>query len=92
MPVGCYDKTLVVEEFEPRDPGAFQLKYYARGVGNVRVGWRGPNEEEQEVMVLTTFRQLSPQEMAKAQAGLRLRSHGAGSSTVRGSLDGHEPS
>lgn len=23
---------------------AFQLKYYARGVGNVRVGWKGADE------------------------------------------------
>jgi hypothetical protein len=68
VPVDCYDKALVVEEFEPADPGAFQLKYYARGVGNIRIGWRGPNEEEQEEMVLTEFRQLSSRALAKARA------------------------
>jgi hypothetical protein len=77
VPVGCFDKTLVVEEFEPREPGAFQLKYYAQGVGNVRVGWRGPKEEEKEVMALTTFRQLSPQEMAKARAEALAMEHRA---------------
>jgi hypothetical protein len=75
VPVDCYDKTLVVEEFEPRDPGAFQLKYYARGVGGVRIGWRGPNEEEQEEMVLTTFRKLSPEEMAKVRAEVLAQEH-----------------
>jgi hypothetical protein len=68
VPVGCFEDTLVIEEFEPRFPGAYQLKYYAQGVGNVRVGWRGPNEEEREVMVLAEFRQLSPQALADARA------------------------
>jgi hypothetical protein len=68
VPIGCFDRALVVDEFEPADPGAFQLKYYARGVGGIRVGWRGPNEEEQEEMVLTTFRQLSPEAIAEARA------------------------
>jgi hypothetical protein len=75
VPVDCYDKTLVVEEFEPLDPGAFQLKYYARGVGSVRIGWRGPNEEEQEEMVLTSLRKLSPQEMAKVRAEVLAHEH-----------------
>jgi hypothetical protein len=39
-PVECYENVLVTEEFNPDEPGAFQLKYYASGVGNVRVGWR----------------------------------------------------
>jgi hypothetical protein len=67
VPVDCYDDSLVVEEFEPRFPGAFQLKYYARGVGNVRVGWRG-DDEEREVMVLTTFEKLTPEALAKVRA------------------------
>ena len=33
-------------------PGASQLKYYAPDVGTIRIGWTGPNEEEQEEMVL----------------------------------------
>jgi hypothetical protein len=51
--VDCYDDVLVTREFSRSEPGAYQLKYYAPGVGNVRVGWGGPNEEEQEVLVLT---------------------------------------
>jgi hypothetical protein len=68
VPVDCYDDSLVIEEFEPRFPGSFQLKYYARGVGNIRVGWRGPNDEEREVMVLTTFEKLTPEALAKVRA------------------------
>jgi hypothetical protein len=38
VPIDCYDEVLVIEEFERNKPGAFQLKYYAPGVGDVRVG------------------------------------------------------
>ena len=48
----CYDGVLVNREFSRSEPGAFQLKYYAPGVGNVRVGYGGPNEDEHEVLVL----------------------------------------
>lgn len=68
VPVGCFDKVLVIDEFEPTIPGAHQLKYYARGVGNIRVGWRGPKEDEQEVMVLVKHQHLSPQALAEARA------------------------
>lgn len=68
VPVGCFDNTLVIEEFERPIPGAYQLKYYAQGVGNVRVGWRGPNEEEQEVMVLQKRFHLSPEALDAARA------------------------
>jgi hypothetical protein len=66
-PVDCFDESIVIEEFEPRFPGAVQLKYYARGVGNIRVGWRG-DDEEREVMVLTEFEQLSPDALANVRA------------------------
>jgi hypothetical protein len=63
VPAGCYDDVLVTEEFEPTIPGAFQLKYYAPDVGNVRVGWRGPKEREREVLELTEIRQLDADEL-----------------------------
>jgi hypothetical protein len=65
VPVDCYEHVLVTEEFEPSIKGAFQLKYYAQGVGNVRIGWRGKKEEEKETAVLVEVRQLSPEAMAK---------------------------
>jgi hypothetical protein len=64
---GCSDDAIVTEEFEPRFPGSFQLKYYAPGIGNTRVGWRG-DDEEREVMVLTKFTHLSPDALAAARA------------------------
>jgi hypothetical protein len=67
VPVDCYDNALVVEEFERPIPGAYQLKYYAQGVGNVRVGWRGKNEEEREVMVLKEYFHLSPEALDAAR-------------------------
>jgi hypothetical protein len=67
VPVDCFDDAIITEEFEPRFPGSFQLKYFASGVGGIRIGWRG-NDEEQEVMVLTKFHQLSPEALAKARA------------------------
>jgi hypothetical protein len=68
VPVSCYDDVLVTEEFEPDSPGAFQLKYYAPGVGNVRVGWRGLMEEERETLVLTKQETLGPRAMAEVRA------------------------
>ncbi len=66
VPVGCFDDAIVIEEFEPRFPGSWQQKYYGRGVGNIRVGWRG-DDEEQEVMVLSQHEQLSPEAMAEVR-------------------------
>ena len=67
VPVGCYENVLVTEEFERGVPGAYQLKYYAPGVGNVRVGWRGAKEQEKETLELVSLKRLSPQALAKAR-------------------------
>src|SRR5215211_4972205 len=66
-PVECYENVLVTEEFNPDEPGAFQLKYYAPGVGNVRVGWRGEKEEEKEKLELVDYQHLSQQALAKVR-------------------------
>jgi hypothetical protein len=69
---GCYQDVLVTEEWDAAEPAARQLKYYARGVGNFRVGWTG-RDEEQEVLSLVNLTQLSPQALAAASAeALRL--------------------
>ena len=67
VPVDCYGNVVVTEEFNPDEPDAYQLKYYAPGVGNVRVGWRGKKEEEKETLKLTEYRQLSPEALAKVR-------------------------
>jgi hypothetical protein len=76
VPVGCYEDVLVIEEFERNKPGAYQLKYYAPGVGDVRVGWRGPEEEEKEGLELVRNVRLGPEELAEARAdALKLEDH-----------------
>jgi hypothetical protein len=67
-PVECYKNVLVTEEFNPDEPGAFQLKYYASGVGNVRVGWRGEKEEEKETLELVELNHLSPEALTKIRS------------------------
>ena len=63
VPVDCYTDVVVIDEFNPDEPGAHQLKYYAPGVGGIRVGWRGAKEEEREVLELVSLEHLSPAEM-----------------------------
>jgi hypothetical protein len=76
VPVNCYEDVLVIEEFEPNIPGAYQLKLYAPGVGDIEVGWRGPEEEEKERLELVKDERLSPQAVAKARAkALKLEKH-----------------
>ena len=72
VPVDCYEGVLVMDEFNEEEPGAFQLKYYARGVGQVRVGFRG-EDAQQEELVLTERVQLDADDLAEArEAALEL--------------------
>lgn len=67
VPTGCHRGVLILREFERSKPNASQLKYYARGLGNVRVGWLGANDQDHEVLVLTRSQTLG----AKAMASVR---------------------
>lgn len=72
VPAGNYKDVLVIAEYTKDEPNAFQLKYFARGVGNVRVGWRG-DDATQETLKLIRFRKLNAEEKGKARrAALRL--------------------
>ena len=72
VPAGSYENVVVIDEFNNEEPGAHQLKYYAPGVGNVRVGWRG-DATDQENLELVKFEQLGAEELAKArEAALKL--------------------
>jgi hypothetical protein len=46
VPVGCYGEVLEIEEGSPEEPSAHQFKYYAPGVGTVRVGFAGRGDAE----------------------------------------------
>jgi hypothetical protein len=66
---------MITDERSPLEPeSGHQLKYYARGVGNVRVGF--VNDPEGEVLVLAKVAELGPEEMAKVrQEALKLEEH-----------------
>lgn len=70
VPVDCYEDVLITEEFSQKEPDAFQLKYYAPGVGNVRVGWRGDDAAIEE-LELVEYKQLSPDELAAVHEAAR---------------------
>jgi len=72
VPQGCYENVLVTAEYSEEEPDAFQLKFYAPGVGNIRVGWTGfdATREELELVEIT---KLTGEEMANArEAALEL--------------------
>jgi hypothetical protein len=75
VPLDCYENVMITEERSPLDPeSGQQRKYYAPGVGNVRVGF--VDDPEGETLVLMGIRQLSPDELAKArQDALKLEKH-----------------
>jgi hypothetical protein len=58
VPAGCYEGVLVIAEFNPEDPDVHQLKYYAPGVGGVRVGSAGALDQDQEVLELISIATL----------------------------------
>lgn len=64
---GSYDDVLVIEEFNEEEPGAIQLKYFARGVGNVRVGWKG-SDEQQETLELVKIVELDPKALSELRS------------------------
>jgi len=71
VPLRCYRGVLVTDEWTPDEPGAHQRKYYAAGVGNIRVAPAGG--EEHEGLVLTRVTRLGPAAMAAVRtAALRL--------------------
>src|SRR5256714_985674 len=68
VPAGCYGDVLVVDEWAPLDQpdDGHQLKFFAPGVGNVRIEARGGLEKE--TLVLTKVRHLGTAETAAARA------------------------
>ena len=75
VPVDCYKDVLVNAEANLDEKSAFQLKYFARGVGEVRIGWRGADPTQEELQ-LVEYRQLSPEELVQVHAqALELDNH-----------------
>jgi hypothetical protein len=67
VPVDCFQDVLVIAESSLEEADAFQLKYYAHGVGEVRVGWRGADATK-ETLELVEVVQLSPEALAEVRA------------------------
>ena len=72
VPAGCYENVLITEERSPLAPESGHMrKYYAPGVGNVRVDAVG--DPEDETLVLAEVSQLSPDDLEKVrQEALKL--------------------
>jgi hypothetical protein len=66
VPAACYDNVIVAEEFSREEPAAFQLKYYAPGVGNIRTGFRG-QDALRENLELISVTQLAPDALAEVR-------------------------
>lgn len=67
VPARCFHDVLVTDEWSPGHAG-HQIKYYAPGVGLVRVGARGG--DSQEYLSLTAVRHLRPAGLAQVRAAV----------------------
>ena len=72
---GCHEDVLVIAESSLDEVDVYQLKYYVRGVGEVRAGWRG-NPETPEALQMVESAQLSPEALAVVRAeALAIEAH-----------------
>jgi hypothetical protein len=63
----CYKDVMLIAETSESEPDIFQLKYYARGVGNIQVEFRGADKTQEELL-LTEYEQLSPEALQAVRA------------------------
>jgi hypothetical protein len=69
VPAGRYTNVIVIAETSATEANAEQLKYYAPGVGNVKVSWRGAGEKTKETLDLTKVERLDAKGLAEIRAG-----------------------
>ncbi|MGH9195155.1 MAG: hypothetical protein ACRD1T_05400, partial [Acidimicrobiia bacterium] len=75
VPLNCYEDALLIAESSLGETDVFQLKHYARGVGEIRTGWRG-EPETPEGLQLVELTVLSPEALAVIRAeALALEAH-----------------
>ena len=58
-----YTNVLVIKETAVGEEGAWQTKYYAQGIGNIKVGFLGEKDKSKETLVLTSVEMMSEEEM-----------------------------
>ncbi len=66
-PVDCYENVLVVDETSKAEPDAHQFKYFAAGIGNIKVDWKGADQTH-ETLELTEIVHLDPDALAEARS------------------------
>jgi hypothetical protein len=72
---GCYSNVVAIREYNPDEPGRSQLKYYAPGLGQMRVGFLG-DEPGKETLELSGIVHLDAAGLATARASaLKLEKH-----------------
>src|SRR5262245_40502956 len=75
VPVGCYTNVMITDEKSPLEGGGHQRKFYAPGIGNIKIGAVG--DPECETLLMTEYRMLTAEELAAArQEVLRLDARG----------------
>jgi hypothetical protein len=69
VPAGTFKDVIVIEEWSSGElkKGALQLKYYAPGIGYVKVGFEG-DDPVKETLELTKVSELTAKEMDEARA------------------------
>jgi hypothetical protein len=68
VPAGTFEDVLIVDEWDDETlEGVFQTKWYAPNHGLVRIGFRGPDPQEEEVELVKS-EHLDEAGMAKARA------------------------
>lgn len=67
IPVDCYENVLVINESSKAEPNAHQFKYFASGVGNIKVDWQGADQTH-ETLELVEIVHLNPNELAEVRA------------------------
>ena len=68
VPAGSFENVLVIKENARGEIDAEQLKYYAPGIGNVRVGWLGGGPKTTETLELIKVEELPPKAMAQIRS------------------------
>jgi len=66
IPVDCYENVLVIDESSKAEPDAHQFKYFASGVGNIKVDWKGADQTH-ETLELVEIVHLSSEAMAEVR-------------------------
>jgi hypothetical protein len=76
VPLRCFANVLVTREFNSEEPDTYQLKHYAVGVGNIRVGWGGSKNTDKESVAITKLVHLNASGLAAVRAAaLKLERH-----------------